>query len=161
MRKMICLLWVMLVLSGCSAMSNELPEEKPDDFNFSLKFGITAANELNTYENTFTKDLIEAGTVMTEMVLTDEEMEIIYEKFRYADVVGLPEVEGGDIWQDPYDQFQLVMTVADKEYRLHWDHASPSKEKYRWEEVMIFLKEDIRFSKEEYKSLPEAVGGYD
>lgn len=35
-----------------------MPEAMPSDFDFLLKFGVRKRNEINTYENTITKDLV-------------------------------------------------------------------------------------------------------
>lgn len=161
LKKIIIFSFLIFIVSGCHFSSESMPKEMPDDFNFSLQFGVARANELNTYENTFTKDLVEAGTAMTNMTLTEEEMRIIYEKFKEADVINLPNKKDGNTCQAPYDQFLLEMTIDGEEYILVWDHSCLSRAKMHWEEVMKFLQEEIIFPKEEYKQLPDFVGGYD
>lgn len=52
----------------------------PDDFNFSIHFGVQKRNEINTFDGTVTKDLIADGTATTELTLTKDEMKDIYKK---------------------------------------------------------------------------------
>ncbi|PYZ94870.1 hypothetical protein CR194_04920 [Salipaludibacillus keqinensis] len=162
MRKLGFYMMLLFVLSACnSTVSEELPEEKPDDFAFSLKYGVTAANELNTYDDTYTKDLVEDGTATTDLVLSNEEMKMIYEKFRNADVLGLPEEQGGSTCMDPYNRYELTMTVDGEEYNLKWDTSCESRALNNWEETRISIDNEMIDPKEEYQSLPEPNGGYD
>ncbi|MDG5789267.1 hypothetical protein QA612_17545 [Evansella sp. AB-P1] len=161
MRKLLFVFTTLILLSACNSTANVFPKEKPDDFAFSLKYGITAANELNTYDNTFTKDLIQDGTATTDMELSNEEMEAIYEKFRSVDVLSLPEEESGSPCMDPYNRYELTMTVDGEQYNLEWDTSCTSRALNKWEDTMEYIILDIIFTKEEYRALPEATGGYD
>jgi hypothetical protein len=152
---------MLLVLSACNSASEVLREEKPNDFAFSLKYGVTASNELNTYDNTYTKDLVVDGTETTDMVLSNEEIEVIYEKFRSADVLSLPEEKGGSPCTEPYNRYELSMTVDGEEYNLKWDTSCESTALNRWEETMNFINREIIYPKDEYQSLPEPTGGYE
>jgi hypothetical protein len=48
----------------------------PDNRNFDVKlrYGILARNELNTFQNTYTKDLILDGTITVPFVVSDEKL---------------------------------------------------------------------------------------
>ncbi|MCG7343421.1 membrane lipoprotein lipid attachment site-containing protein [Sporosarcina sp. ACRSL] len=161
MRRLIFFLTMLLVLSACNSTSEVLRKEKPNDFAFSLKYGVRALNELNTYDNTYTKDLVEDGTETTDMVLSNEEIEVIYEKFRSADVLSLPEEKGGPPCTAPYYRYELSMTVDGEEYYLKWDTSCESKALNRWERTMNFINREIIYPKDEYQSLPEPTGGYE
>ncbi|UTR10010.1 hypothetical protein MM300_19350 [Evansella sp. LMS18] len=96
MKKLFFIILLFIIFnSGCNTTCEALPEEKPDDFDFSLKYGITAANELNTYEDSYTKDMIIAENETIDFVLSEEEKKNIYDEFRNLDVLSLPEEEGG------------------------------------------------------------------
>ena len=41
-----------------NSTTQNIPEEMPNDFNFSIQFGVQKKNEINTFEGTVTKDLI-------------------------------------------------------------------------------------------------------
>nr|WP_144929110.1 hypothetical protein [Paenibacillus bovis] len=160
LRRLLLFLLLSLVLTACNSQNQVLPEKMPDDFGFSLKYGVTLANELNTYDDTFTKDLIERGSVTTDMVLSNEELEVIYEKFRSADVLGLPEVRNSSSCQKPFSRYELSMTVDDEEYNLKWDSSCESKALNKWESTLNYINKEIIYPKEEYQSLPEATSGY-
>ncbi|GAE26937.1 hypothetical membrane protein [Halalkalibacter wakoensis JCM 9140] len=161
MQRLCFFLLMLWILSACTSTNNVLPEEKPNDFAFSLKYGVTAANELNTYENTYTKDLVVAGTATTDLILSNEEVQVIYEKFRNANVVELPEEKGGSTCMEPHNRYELFMTVAGEEYHLKWDTSCESSAFNHWEETMNYINREMIYPKEEYQSLPEPTGGYD
>ncbi|MBU9719966.1 MULTISPECIES: hypothetical protein [Bacillaceae] len=161
MRKLVFLLLMMVIFSACNTTKEALPAEKPEDFAFSLKYGITAANEINTYDNTYTKDLVEDGTATTELVLSDEELETIYEKFRSADVLALPEEKGGSACMEPYNRYELTMTANGEDYQLSWDLSCESRALNKWDRTLNVIIREMIFPKEEYQSLPEPTGGYD
>ncbi len=48
--------------------------------NIDFKFGIESRNELNTFNGTFTKDLIIDGTITTRLILSQEELNQIEKK---------------------------------------------------------------------------------
>ena len=48
--------------------------------NIVLKFGVGARNELNTFNGTFTKDLIIDGTITTRLILSQEELSQIQKR---------------------------------------------------------------------------------
>ena len=58
------------------------PTDIPEDFGFVLKYGVKARNVLDTFEGTFTKDLIRAGTKTTELVLSKVESQVILEEIQ-------------------------------------------------------------------------------
>ncbi|WHT48562.1 hypothetical protein QNH10_01620 [Sporosarcina thermotolerans] len=106
MKKLLPFVLLILLLSACNesvSITNEeipdsssltetnfepMPNSIPDDFGFSLQFGITKKNEINTFNGTFTKDLITAGTVTTDLTLTEEEMVSIYEMMKDVKFAG-------------------------------------------------------------------------
>lgn len=161
MRKIPVILTILIFLGACNSTNETLPKEKPDDFAFSLKYGVTAANEINTYDNTYTKDLVIDGTITTVMTLTNEEMEIFYEKFRDTNVLKLPQEKGGSTCMEPYYRYKLNMTINGEDHNLTWDASCETRAINKWEETMYFLNTEIIFPKEEYKALPKPTGGYD
>ncbi|GAA0342200.1 hypothetical protein GCM10008931_36980 [Oceanobacillus oncorhynchi subsp. oncorhynchi] len=84
MKKLFLFMMLTLSLYACSQPETNEPEPEttpvdsvanmPDDFDFSIQFGVGKNNEINTFEGTVTKDLIENGTATAEISLTEEEM---------------------------------------------------------------------------------------
>jgi hypothetical protein len=71
-----------LLITGCSDKENNMPEGMPKDFNFIVQFGPQLKNEINTFKDTVTKDLISDGTVTASVSFTDKEMNTIYQKMK-------------------------------------------------------------------------------
>lgn len=101
-----------LILIGCGLgyvllnQQNKMPETMPADFAFSIKFGITSKNEINTFTGTVTKDLVAKGTATSMISFTKEEMELFYAKIREFNVLEpkrlIPKVKKGEI--TPYSE---------------------------------------------------------
>jgi hypothetical protein len=81
---------IAFVLLSCSDQGLS-PQDR--DFNILLRFGVNGRNELNTFENTYTKDLILDGTITVSLVLSDSELQAIKERlietgfFSYPDTL--------------------------------------------------------------------------
>lgn len=161
MKIMMLLISVMFVFSACKTSGNELQEEMPDDFAFSLKYGVTAANEINSYKDSFTKDLVMDGTETTALVLSEEELETFYHVFRESDVLNLPDEAGGQPCQSPYNHYELEMTADREEVDLTWDTECLTGKLSSWESTFHEVLIDLIHSREEYQNLPDAEGGYD
>ena len=84
------LLLFSIVLIGCQDETNSttqnMPENMPSDFNFSIQFGVQKKNEINTFKGIVTKDLVVDGTTTTELIITEEEMKDIYKKMKEMNI---------------------------------------------------------------------------
>ncbi|TSB45558.1 hypothetical protein [Alkalicoccobacillus porphyridii] len=163
MRKLLISVSTVVILSACNpfnSCTSPLPEEMPDDFEFSLQYGYSMSNELNTFENTFTKDLIADGTDTTEMVLSEEERMFIYGKLRSVDLWALP-TETGTPCYEPHESYHLTMIADGEETNLEWKTSCSAKKLNQWKRVMNEIEDDIIHVRQEYQELPEASGGYD
>ncbi|GAJ99945.1 hypothetical protein [Geomicrobium sp. JCM 19055] len=164
---------VLLFLSACSANNEKeipeitsetistLPEEMPEDFDFSLWYGITGANEINTFEGTYTKDLAEGGDVTTELQLTNEEMKMIYNQMRSVDVLNTARYACKTTCVEPYDENHLTMTVNGEVIERDWIHAMCGEPEEQLAEFVEMIHLDMIDPKSEYQDLPEPTGGYD
>jgi hypothetical protein len=63
-----------------SAPLLNLPIGRPTNFNLVFKYGVGAKNELNTFDQTFTKDMVMDPSVTVKMKLSDNELNSIYQK---------------------------------------------------------------------------------
>ena len=73
-EKMKTILLVSLLASSSLSCSDVGVSSRERDFNVRLRYGILARNEINTFQNTYTKDLILDGTVTVPYCV----QEIIY-----------------------------------------------------------------------------------
>ncbi len=53
---------------------------RESNFNLIFKYGIFAKNELNTFDGTYTKDMVQDPSITVELSLSEEELDSIYEK---------------------------------------------------------------------------------
>jgi len=153
-----------LALLSCSEIS---PPESARDFNVRLRYGILARNELNTFENTFTKDLISDGTVTVPFFLSQDDFDSIEAKmdqigfFSYPDTFTVETRDSIRAFITPNNTYDFRVESRATLKKLYWDDAiianDPRATKLR---ELITLIRTIIESKPEYQQLPPARGGY-
>lgn len=174
-------LLLVLLLAGCAggdsgdanAVSPEatppetvvlMPEIMPEDFAFSVRFGITGKNEINTFDDTVTKDLVIHGTATANLVLTEREMADIYARLRQINVTGEMKLETGrkGCTQTPYDEEHWRIRLNGEERTLEWseENCEVTEDAKKLKEIRSYIFELVQH-KDEYRELPEAEGGYD
>ncbi|SFS77395.1 hypothetical protein SAMN05428962_2782 [Paenibacillus sp. BC26] len=148
---------------------NKMPNEMPDDFNFLVRFGLgeSRKNEINTYNNTVTKDLIIHGTATAKVAFTMEEKRNIYEKMREINIMGtkelipsLPTDQSCD--KTPYNEDSWQISVNGETKTLVWSdkNCEVTIDAKQLLELRTIIRKLV-IVKEAYKELPEAEGGYD
>lgn len=147
------------------------PPSGQETFDFIFKYGYSPAmaNELDTFKNTFTLDMVSELPVSTQLSLSQEEKEKIFQKmqdidfFSYPDVfqVIVPEgsVYGGPI---PFSRYYFYVKYDFQIKELRWDDKiqSPINLQASQLRILIQLIQDIIKSKEEYKNLPTPRSQY-
>lgn len=169
MQKRIQILMFILAafLSGCAAESKgeeELRETViPGDFDFKVTFGVQKKNEINTYEDTVTKDLIAAGTATINLTLTLDEMTDIYEKMKVINVSETKQfIPHSNCFREPYseDEWQITMNGETFSHIISEQYCVQTADAKEMIELRQYIFSMVN-SKEEYKALPEAEGGYE
>jgi len=183
MKRVILLFIVIgLMLAGCSknsttqedSPSNEtdstiqaMPEDMPNDFGFSVLFGIGKKNKFNTFKETVTKDLIEDGTTTVDLVLTEEEMNEIYERMKEINIRETKELVPKPIndsicSQEPYEEDEWKITINGETitHSVSGTYCEPTNDAIQLIELRKFVLSKIE-SKEQYIELPDSKGGYD
>lgn len=112
-----------------------MPEEMPEDFAFSVRFGITGKNEISTFEHMITKDLVSKGAATANLTLAENEMADIYARMREINVMGDMQLE----WSEK--------------------NCEVTADAVKLKELRSYIRELV-VTKLEYLELPEAVGGY-
>jgi hypothetical protein len=144
---------------------------RKSEFNFIFKYGVGAKNELNTFENTFTKDMICDPDTTVNLSLSNKEMKKIYKKmtkigfFDYPDTFSINIMDHeivGDM--EPHCSYFFKVEHNSEIKELWWvdnilliKRIDVKAEKLK--ELIMFIKNIIE-SKEEYKKLPPPRGGY-
>lgn len=179
MKKRLIFILLILFLSACNQPEpNEvkpakidsaasMPEDMPDDFDFSLQFGVGENNEINTFEGTVTKDLIADGTATTEITLTEEEMKAIYERMKEINVVETkeftPELVNGTMCNiEPHedDEWKIIINGETITHSVSGSYCDPTDDTEQLVKLRNYVFGIIR-GKEAYQELPNTKGGYE
>ncbi|MER2263009.1 MAG: hypothetical protein ABS934_13435 [Psychrobacillus sp.] len=146
--------------------TKNMPKDMPNDFDFSIQFGVHKKNEINTFEGTVTKDLIVDGTATTEVMFTEEEMKDIYKKMQEINIVETKEftpepINGMFCKQEPYekDKWEITINGETITHFISGEDCEPTDDAKQLIELRNYVFNIIK-SKVEYKSLPEPSGGY-
>jgi hypothetical protein len=169
----VCLILSGLFLSlpGCDSVAAQGTADntsQKSDFNFSFKYGVTGGNELDTFQGTYTKDMITDPGVTIDLALTTEEMDSIYLKMVEIDffnypvefTVTVPPGEPTGI-VTPYNRYYFLVESKSGGKELKWEDkiTNPDEKANKLRELISLIKKIIE-SKAEYKALPEAKTGY-
>ncbi|WP_157783090.1 hypothetical protein [Alkalibacillus haloalkaliphilus] len=175
MNRTIIFVSVCLCLVGCSSGTNgggeedaALPTQMPDDFDFVYQYGFEERHELNTFDDLYTKDLIDNGEVSTVLVINDQDKEDIYDKMRESNILETPDeltreaVDGTQCSSNPYTTHMLDMKANGDEHSVEWTtNNCLTDELMDLIEFTNYLHEEVIMSHEAYRALPEAEGTYE
>ncbi len=145
--------------------NNAMPAQMPMDFEFSVKYGVGNKNILNTFEDTFTKDMVVDPPITINLALSQEEMKTIYDEMRRINILDYPTRFNPDrnIAEVPHPSYYLKIRFNGEVKEIYWkkgiasevDEAIKLKELIDW-----YIRDEIIQSRLEYKKLPEPRGGY-
>lgn len=172
MKRLYTLVFVLILLiTGCSTETehkgqNKMPNEMPSDFDFLVRYGYGEVNknEMNTYVDTITKDLIVKGTATANLTFTTDEMRSIYEKMKEINIMGKknlkPSKKGCS--QTPYNEDNWKVTVDGKTETFAWSekNCEVTDDAKQLKKLREFIWKMV-VEKPVYKELPAAEGGYD
>jgi hypothetical protein len=149
-----------LVAISCSD-SGTSPESRVLNLKFSY-----GKNVLNTFQNTYTKDLILDGTTTVPFTLSDGEVDRIDAKMREIGFFIYPEhfvVTIGDTvgFTTPHSTYDFQVNYKSTIKHLHWSDSviSDDTAAVKLRELILLIRSIIE-SKLEYSQLPPARGGY-
>lgn len=162
-----------VALCGCTLMNN-MPKNMPEDFSVVFSYGANQANHkniLDTKNGKLNKDLILDGVATSDIKLSEEKRNEIYELLQNIGVNNYP-VEyqppykdnpepGMDVFVIPNTEYELEIFYSGTTYKIHWNDNNNSEVK-----KAVLLRESFKKiisiieGTEEYKNLPEPKGGY-
>jgi len=152
-----------LFLNACSD-SRVAPESR--DLNFMFGYGVDAKNVLNTFEDTFTKDLILDGTATVQFTLSTSDFQRIKIKMLEINFFSYPDtftVTTGNIAAviTPCSIYNIEVSYNTSIKHLHWEDCIVSEDSaaMKLRELIVLVK-NIIVSHPEYSQLPPAKGGY-
>lgn len=147
------------------------PETASPDFDFIFRYGIYARNTLDTFEGTYTKDMVADPSIRIDLILTGDEKTIIYRKmveisfFDYPDVFTVSVPRGGEKGiRTPYSSYYFKVEYESEIKELWWADNIVLKDSIDKEaenlKGLTELIRDIIESREEYQKLPEPRSAY-
>jgi hypothetical protein len=131
--------------------------------NIIFKYGVGARNELNTFEGTYTKDMVMDNPITTRMILSQEELRQIQQRITEMDLFSFPDnfpinPSGG---VTPQTDYYIKVQNGTQTKEINWSNSSlmDSNIQNSLEQLVSFLRSMIK-QKPEYKALPEPTSGY-
>lgn len=149
-----------------AGQQNKMPKEMPGTFDFMVRFGYGTVNknEINTFQDTVTKDLIMNGTATAQITLSKEEMRSIYIKMREINIMGEKELGAANQTCErvPYSEDIWEVNINGETKTLTWTdrYCAQTSDMEQLLELRDFVEQIVK-TKEEYKKLPESEGGYE
>ena len=178
-RLIIIILSLAVVLSGAVGCDEDTPAEPAvedtqsptagiSDFNLIFRYGVDAKNILDTFQGTYSKDMVRDPNIMIYLSLSEEEMDQIYDKMLEIDFFNYPDEFSVSVSPSgitglvtPYDTYYFKVEYNSQIKELRWkDKIMNPDERADKLRELIKLIINIIESKEEYKKLPEPTSGY-
>jgi hypothetical protein len=165
-KVMAAILIIILIVPGILACGSQ-PAEKAN-FNFDLKYGVGAKNEIDTFHGKFTKDMADSPSITVTLKLSEAEMEEIYQKMLDIDFFSYPDTFA--VTPGPNEATQLVTPVNSYNFTvernaqtktLNWEDSilNPNIKADKLRELIVMIQRMI-IAKEEYKELPDPGHAY-
>jgi hypothetical protein len=132
-------------------------------FNLLFKYGVGAKNELNTFDNTYTKDMVMSPPITIGLYLSDEEMGQIEQEmvaigfFNYPETFPLSTTGFVTPSSDYYIKVQNGSTVKEVSWNSNSQFNGDVEDGLS---QLVHRITDIVSQRPEYKALPPPNGGY-
>jgi hypothetical protein len=169
-RKFIVAILLMLILVVSIAAyiyfqkpSGDSYDSSQNVINIIFKYGVGARNELNTFEGTYTKDMVMDNPITTRMILSQEELRQIQQKITEIDLFSFPDNfsinPSGEV--TPQTDYYIKVQNGSQIKEISWNDNSliESNMQNSLDQFVSYLVGIIE-QKPEYKALPAARGGY-
>jgi hypothetical protein len=140
-----------------------------DEFEFKLTFNTFGKDVIDTYNNTYTKDLVLDGTKTIFFEIPFETKKEIYYLLKEVNISEFPEnIDLPDFYTSPECTYHLSAVIDGKSISVNWENGLYSYDgkiqlpdlNIRFLRVIEYVSAYI-YSTEEYRKMPEAKGGYD
>ena len=169
-----CLGVLTLSILSCGAPGQGLTEDTTvsgSDFNLVFEYGAGGAptkNVLDTFQGTFTKDMIVDPPVTVKLKLSDQDLSRIRDKmdkidfWDYPDVLEYePRADGLTVMVTPYTSYYFKATMGKVVKEVTWEneYLDESPRAVALKELAQLIQQIIE-STPEYEALPEPRGGY-
>ncbi len=134
------------------------PAGNQTNFNIIFKYGVGAKNELNTFNQTYTKDMVMDPPITINLKLSDSELMGIYQKINDLKLFDESTEPEENIMVTPCSSYYLKVQINSEQKELSWDDCQ-GKINEKFQQFSTYIIQIIE-SKEEYKKLPTPRGAY-
>lgn len=134
-------------------------ESAQSEFDITFKYGVDAKNVLNTFNDTFTKDMIVEDAITVPMKLTNEELVRIQQKIDELNIFQAQEESEVTTFSTPCFSYNILIETNGDQQELVWDCEERNENNSKLDELSDYIRLIVE-SKEAYKKLPEPQGGY-
>lgn len=147
-----------VVFKQSSTPPQNPPAGKPTNFNLIFKYGVGAKNELNTFNQTYTHDMVIDPLITVKMKLSDNELNGIYQKLNDLNLFNESTEPEGNMMVTPCPSYYLKVQINSEQKELSWDNCR-GKISDKFQQFSDYIIQIIGL-KEEFKKLPPPRGGY-
>ncbi len=155
MRKIYFGLFLSVLLVACSTN----PQSSGEAFGIDFKFGYGPNdNELNTFDDTYTKDMVVDDPITVSLILSEDQIASIQAKVEELNVFTEPVVDpnGVSVIMAPCIHYSLEVQMAGSTQSAEWSCSDTSSDRAEFVQFMF----DLIDAQEEVQALPEPQGGY-
>lgn len=165
MRYRILLITILLILGimGCSSASNVgMSTEMPEDFEFSLSYGTYGKQKVDTFNDVVVKDLVIDGTIEANIVLSNEEMTLIYAEMSSFSIMGELDLQKeNECITEPSSFSEWTIQMNGQTKTIHYQtFCDYPDDVLKLSNLQEFIH-NIVIEKPEYKELPVSNGYYE
>ena len=144
--------------------SSIIVPERPDNFTVLFRYGVGSHNILNTTDGTFTKDMISDDPITIELILTESELDRIWELAHENKFYELDEHNPGprNYSVVPHETYRLTVRAEDypeKKVIMGDLGGNYTKNETRFLRIVKYIRNVIE-NRSEYKALPKPRDGY-
>ncbi len=142
-----------------SASPTPAGQPQSTHFNFIFRYGIGAKNELDTFNQTYTKDMVMDSSITIKFKLSDSELAGINQKINDLQLFDKSwENSDRDMVVTPCSSYYLKAQIDSTQKELSWNNCigRVSDKLRQFTNYIIQIIE----SKNEYKALPTPEAGY-
>lgn len=175
MKKIVIAL--VIITLGVFAFIVSRDKEANEGFNFVFRYGVGAKNELNTFKQTYKKDMVNKRAIKTKMKLSSDELGGIRQKLDEVDLFDeissyQEKLKKEDSeyeekiakWIEPWlrrtedhcSKYYIKVDIDSAQKDIHWDCRVRAA---KINEFLQYMYQIIE-SQEEYKALPNPTAGY-
>jgi hypothetical protein len=169
------LLAIILLLALIAILILEIIDNQPRysadlDFGFELSFGCYGKNNINTFNDTITKDLVSAGLITADYVMPEYAKRRVFIMLRDIEIMDYPDSLNFPIMDEHVDHLYLRVVIEGEEKVVRWtvpwgfefwgDGASNmSVQHYQFKVLVEYISNHV-YKSETWQSLPKHEGGY-